>query len=102
MKKDSKVVEIKEKKEIKTLETEEMLRLDLYNSTVKEVDLTAEVIRLRNELMTIKNNQQINSLSTKKESLVKKRLELNQQLKEKYEIMDETWGYDPLTGEIKV
>ena len=91
----------KKLKERENLTNEEMLKIDNFNLEVKSVELEIQSLNFKKQLLQIQIDKKIEELSNGLEFIKAKRKEFNDKIKEEFNIESETWGFDPLTGEVR-
>jgi len=83
------------------LTNEEMLRIDLYNKQAECDELKRMNLLLKKDLLINKIEREIVEAGQVSLKSTEKRKKFNQEIKERFEIEKDKWGYDPLTGEVK-
>ncbi len=84
------------------LSNEDMLKIDIGNIESELNEVKKNNLLLKKELIIIRLDKQIEEASLIAEKSKLKRMKLNSEIKERFEIESDKWGYDPLTGEIKL
>lgn len=90
-----------ELKEVKSLTSEEMLKLEIANKNMRIVELEVIAINNKKKVMEMEFDKELESKRKQHSDLNEKRKSYIDSLCEKYELTNGLKGFDPLTGEIK-
>ena len=109
-KKKEEAIEVTPEIEMKCLTEAEMRQMESMNAKIREAEAVAklavkdiEAAKLRAEIMRLKISEMERDLKSKRDVIVGAQTgykSFTDMLKKQYEL-SESWGYDPLTGEIK-
>lgn len=91
----------KKTKEMRNLTELEMMQIELNNAKVKVAELSYQNKELRKQLSDLRLSSELLEASKTLGAVKLKRKEFNDNLKEDIGIESETFGFDPITGEIK-
>jgi len=92
----------KKKKEARTHLTEvEMLKIDNYNLKVNILKYQHAILDKEYRLYLTSAEKKKIEINAERNKAEKERKEYNENIKKEFDLTSETWGYDPLTGEVK-
>jgi len=79
----------------------EMLKIENHNLKVEVLMYKQALIESRDKLKTIVVEKEKLEIQNEKIKAEKERKEYNENIKKEFDLASETWGYDPLTGEVQ-
>jgi len=106
MKKIAKVVKKKTKKTVKEevpyLSEAEMLKIELHNERVRNLEQSIKIKNYEIEVSRLMVERNIINMLKELEIVKLKRTKFNEEIRNKFNIESEKFGYDPISGELKL